>query len=176
MNASLPPRVQTAPEARPILEEGARILVHRLFISPGHNFFGHHGQPEGKHPLLEVDQVECVAGRGIRGDRFFDYRENYKGQITLFSMEVFDALRRELRLPDAQPGATRRNVFVSGADLNALIGVEFEIQGLRFEGVNECAPCYWMNSALGPNAEEWLKGRGGLRARILTSGVLRRKV
>lgn len=148
------------------------IVIHHLFISAGHNFFGHHGKPAGSHPSLEVDRIECVAGRGIRGDRFFDYRENYKGQITFFSMEVFDALRKELNLPDAQPGATRRNVFVSGVDLNVLIGVEFELQGVRFAGDSECAPCYWMNLALGPDAEAWLQGRGGLRARILTPGTL----
>jgi 3-methyladenine DNA glycosylase Tag len=33
-----------------------------------------------------------VTGRGIRGDCFFDYKENYKGQITFFSLEVFDQL------------------------------------------------------------------------------------
>jgi MOSC domain-containing protein YiiM len=150
------------------------IQVCQLFVSRGHNFFGHYGQPAGQNPVVEVDQAECVAGRGIRGDRFFDFKENYKGQITFFSREVFEALRRELNLPNAQPAATRRNVFVSGADLNTLIGAQFEIQGIRFEGVAECAPCSWMDSALGPGGEEWLKGRGGLRASILTDGVLRR--
>ena len=48
--------------------------VARLFISPGHNFFGHHDQPAGSHPIVEVDQIECVAGRGLKGDRFFDYK------------------------------------------------------------------------------------------------------
>ncbi len=24
--------------------------------------------------MLEVDEVECVAGKGLRGDRFFGYR------------------------------------------------------------------------------------------------------
>ena len=124
--------------------------------------------------MVELDQIECVAGRGIRGDRFFDFKENYKGQITFFSMEVFDRLRRELSLPQAQPAGTRRNVFIVGVDLNSLIGAEFEIQGLRFAGVEQCKPCHWMNSALGPGAEDWLQGRGGLRARILTDGVLQR--
>jgi len=150
------------------------IRVCQLFISRGHNFFGHHGQPAGENPVIEVDQVECVAGRGIRGDRFFDFKEDYEGQITFFSMDVFDALRRELNLPHAQPSATRRNAFVRGVDLNTLIGSPFEIQGVQFEGGAECSPCYWMNSALGAGAEAWLKGRGGLRARILTDGVLRR--
>jgi MOSC domain-containing protein YiiM len=151
------------------------IHVHHLFISPGHNFFGHHGGPAGEHPIMEVDSVECVAGKGLFGDRFFEHKKDYKGQITFFSMEVFDALRRELGLVSANPGATRRNVFVSGADLKALIRSEFEVQGVTFAGTEECAPCHWMNVALGPGAETWLKGRGGLRARILTDGMLRRE-
>lgn len=150
--------------------------LEHLFISPGHNFFGHHGQPAGEHPIVAVEQIECVAGRGIRGDRFFDYKENYKGQITFFAMEVLEALRREINLPSAQPQATRRNAFVRGADLNTLIGKQFEVQGVRFEGVEESKPCHWMNAALGPGAEEWLRGRAGLRCRILNDGILKREI
>jgi MOSC domain-containing protein YiiM len=151
------------------------IRVEHLYISPGHNFFGHHEKPPGTHPIVAVEQVECVAGRGLRGDRYFDYKKDYKGQITFFSMEVFEALRRELKLPDVQPQATRRNAFVRGLDLSALIGKQFEVQGVRFEGVEESKPCYWMNSALGPGAEEWLRGRAGLRCRILSDGKLNRE-
>jgi MOSC domain-containing protein YiiM len=147
--------------------------IEQLFLSPGHNFFGHQDQPAGGHVSMAVGLIECVAGRGIRGDRFFDYKENYKGQITFFALEVFDALRRELNLPEAQPQGTRRNVFVRGEDLNSLIGQEFAVQGVRFVGVEESKPCHWMNTALGPGAEEWLKGRAGLRCRILTDGFLR---
>jgi MOSC domain-containing protein YiiM len=150
------------------------ISVCQLFISPGHNFFDHHGQRAGRHPVIEVDRVQCRAGRGILGDRFLDHRENYKGQITFFSTEVLQALRLELDLPKAQPSTARRNVLVSGIDLCSLIGREFELQGIRFAGVEECKPCYWMDSALGPGAENWLRGRGGLRARILSDGILKR--
>ncbi len=149
------------------------IRIEQLFISPGHNFFGHHGQPAGAHPIVAASQLECVAGRGIRGDRFFDYQDNYKGQITFFALEVLEALRSELNLPAVQPQATRRNVFVRGADLSALIGNHFTVQGIRFEAVEESKPCYWMNSALGPGAEQWLRGRAGIRCRILKDGVLR---
>lgn len=151
------------------------LRVEHLFISPGHNFFGHHDQPAGEHPIVLADQIECVAGRGIRGDRFFDYKENYKGQITFFAMEVLEDLRDELNLPEAQPQATRRNAFIRGADLPALVGQQFAIQGVRFEGVEESRPCHWMNSALGPGAEEWLRGRAGLRCRILSDGILIRE-
>jgi len=148
--------------------------VCHLFLSPGHNFFGHHGQPAGRHPLVGVEQVECVAGRGIRGDRFFDHQPDYKGQITFFALEVVEALQRELGLAAARPELTRRNVFTRGADLNTLVGAEFELQGVRFAGTEECRPCHWMNDAFGDErVEAWLKGRGGLRARILTDGILR---
>ncbi|HEY5915282.1 MAG TPA: molybdenum cofactor biosysynthesis protein [Verrucomicrobiae bacterium] len=152
------------------------IRVCHLFVSPGHNFFGHHDRPAGQHPVLEREEIECVAGRGIRGDRFFGYQEDYKGQITFFASEVFAELRRELGLPDAHPSGTRRNVITSGAALNSLVGQEFEIQGIRFAGIEECRPCYWMNNAFRhEKAEMWLKGNGGLRARILTDGILRRQ-
>lgn len=151
------------------------IRVERLFLSPGHNYFGHHDRPPDEHRILEVDQVECVAGRGLRGDRFLDYRPDYKGQITFFAGEVFDQLRATLGLADADPAALRRNVLTRGVDLAAWIGQEFSLQGVRFVGTEECRPCYWMNHAFRHEAAEaWLKGRGGLRARILTHGTLRR--
>lgn len=149
------------------------IRVEHLFISPGHNFFGHHGQLAGEHPLVEVKAVECVAGKGLFGDRFFDFKDNYKGQITFFASEVFADVCRQVGVTGGSPGVTRRNVITSGVDLNTLIGKTFEVQGVQFEGVSECSPCYWMNGAIGPGAEAALHGRGGLRARILTDGVLR---
>jgi MOSC domain-containing protein YiiM len=151
----------------------ASISIKHLYISPGHNFFGHHGQPAGTNPLQESAAIECVAGRGVRGDRFFDYKEDYKGQITFFSSEVFERLCHELGFSGRSPGLTRRNVITLGADLILLIGERFSIQGIHFEGVCECKPCYWMDEAIGPGAEEALRGRGGLRARILASGFLR---
>jgi MOSC domain-containing protein YiiM len=147
--------------------------IEHLYVSPGHNYFGRHGGLAGAHPILEVKEIECVAGRGIRGDRFFDYPENHKGQITFFCMEVLEDLQTKLALPNALPSDPRRNVLVRGVDLPSLIGQEFEIQGVRFLGTEECSPCYWMDHALKPGAKDLLKGRGGLRARILTSGRLR---
>ena len=150
-----------------------QICVERLYISSGHNFVGHHGQPAGVHRIIECREIHCVAGRGIVGDRFFDHKENFKGQITFFASEVFEDVCRELGVRDQSPGALRRNVIASGVDLNSLIGEEFIIQGVRFAGVEECRPCYWMDQALAPGAEAAMRGRGGLRARILDDGTLR---
>ena len=71
------------------------------------------------------------------------------------------------------PALVRRNAITQGVDLNELIGQEFEIQGVRFRGTEECRPCYWMDRAIAPGAEQFLNGRGGLRALILSDGTLR---
>jgi len=149
------------------------ITIKHLFISPGHNFFGHYGQPAGEYPIVEVKEVRCLAGRGLEGDRYLDFKPDYKGQITFFADEVYDELCARLDVWDKPPSAFRRNVITRGIDLNTLIGVEFTIQGVRFLGTQESAPCSWQNQAFAPGAEEALKGRGGLRAKILTDGVLR---
>lgn len=149
-----------------------RVTIRQIFISPGHNYFGHHGRAPDDYPLEEVARIECVAGHGVRGDRFFDYKDNYKGQITFFSAEVFDGLRAQFPQVHKGPGVLRRNVIVSGVDLNALIGEDFELQGVRFHGTAHCRPCYWLDHAFAPGAEKALAGKGGLRARILTSGSL----
>lgn len=146
--------------------------IRQIFISAGHNYFGHHGRAPDDHPLIEVQQIECVAGHGIRGDRFYDYRDSYKGQITFFSLEVFERLAQHFGLRNKSPGAARRNVVVSGVELNDLIGEEFSIQGVSLRGTAHCQPCYWMDQAIAPGAEKFLEGNGGLRAKILSDGVI----
>lgn len=146
--------------------------IEQIFTSPGHNYSAHHGRPPDDYPLIEAEQVECVAGRGLRGDRFFDYAEDYKGQITFFSREVFGLLSAHFGLMKS-PGVLRRNVIVSGVDLMELIGADFELQGVHFRGTAHCKPCYWMNTAFAPGAEQFLAGRGGLRARILSDGPIK---
>ena len=148
------------------------MFIRQIFISAGHNYFGHHGKPPDDFPLVEVPRIDCVAGHGIRGDRFFDYKDNYKGQITFFSFEVFERLARHFGLTNKSAGALRRNVIVSGIDLNDLIGEEFSIQGVRLRGTSHCRPCYWLDQAFAPGTEDFLEGNGGLRAQILTDGAI----
>lgn len=148
------------------------MLVRQIFISPGHNFVGQYGSPPHDFPLLEVTEIECVAGRGLRGDRYFDFGKDYKGQITFFSAEVFEKLCANFGVNDRSSGVLRRNVIVSGIDLLSLIDRDFEIQGVRFRGTQHCAPCQWMNIAFAPGTEQFLKDNAGLRARILSDGII----
>ena len=150
----------------------ATVRVRGLCISPAHNYFGHHGKPAGQNGTIEVKRIECVAGRGIRGDRFFDYKNHYKGQVTFFAWETFQQIQRQLHIWKRPVTAFRRNVITKGVDLNSFIGRDFWVQGVHFLGAEECRPCYWMDEAFGPGAEEFLKGRGGLRAEILSDGFL----
>ncbi|MEQ9823160.1 MAG: molybdenum cofactor biosysynthesis protein [Puniceicoccaceae bacterium] len=150
-----------------------QMKVHHIYLSPRHNFVGRWGKGAAGQEMVEVEAVTCAAGRGLVGDRYFDHRPDYKGQITFFSMEVFAEMCRELALQWIRPSSVRRNVFVSGVDLNAFIGQTFEVQGLGFEGTESCAPCDWMELAVGEGARDFLEGRGGLRCRILSDGVLR---
>jgi MOSC domain-containing protein YiiM len=148
--------------------------IRHLFISPGHNFFGRHGQPAGTHPVHDLAAVRCVAGQGIEGDRFFGYRPDYGGQVTFFAWETVEAARREFAVPALSAGVFRRNIITEGLALPGLIGVRFTLGDVEFEGVGEAKPCYWMDQVVAPGAEVWLRGRGGLRARVLTGGELRR--
>jgi MOSC domain-containing protein YiiM len=109
----------------------------------------------------------------LRGDRFFNYREDYKGQVTFFAQETYRAICQGLGVSDKSLWVFRRNVITSGIDLDRLIGEEFCVQGVRFLGTEECRPCYWMDQAFAPGACDFLKGRGGLRAKILSNGILR---
>ena len=148
--------------------------MSHFLLSPGHDFFGRHGKGRLEHGVTDVDEMELVAGKGIRGDRFYDWKEDYKGQITFFEAEVWEAVKCEFSLPDLSPKAFRRNVVIRGVDLNTLIGKVFRIGQMTFRGAEEARPCYWMDEACAPGVEDFLKGKGGLRCRILEGGTLKK--
>lgn len=148
------------------------VEILHLLVSGGHNYRGRHGKGSLINHVEEFSSIECVAGRGIRGDRYFDYKEDFKGQITFFQEETRQAVKEHFGLASLQPSAFRRNVVIRGVVLKDLIGHRFTMQGLEFEGAEEAKPCYWMDEACAEGVEDFLKGRGGLRARIRVGGNL----
>jgi hypothetical protein len=123
------------------------------------------------------DSVELHAGRGIAGDRYFDGTGTFSAtgkdgqQLTLIEREVLDALHDEglsLSADDA-----RRNIVTRGVDLNALVGQEFQIGPARCIGRRLCEPCSHLQRLTGTALLRPMVHRGGLRADILTSGVVR---
>ena len=146
-----------------------------IWISAGNDFRGRHEKGRLDHGIRSVTEIECVAGLGLRGDRYFGYKPDFKGQVTFFDADAVQAVRDHFSQPDLSSSIFRRNLIVRGADLGAWVGKRFRFQGIDFEATEECKPCYWMDEAVAPGAEEFLKAnfRGGLRARILSDGMLR---
>jgi hypothetical protein len=127
---------------------------------------------EAGAPVASRETEEIEAGRGIVGDRYATgsgYWSDPKWpdqELTLVEAEVVDALAIEA-------GALRRNVVTRGVRLDDLIGRRFRIGDAVIEGVRPCDPCRHIESLTRPGIARELVGRGGLRARILTSGRLR---
>ena len=122
------------------------------------------------------DGVELLAGRGIAGDRYLDGTGTFSAserqgqQLTLIEGEVLDALRDDgLHLT---PADARRNIVTRGIELNALVGHEFEIGTARCVGRRLCEPCSHLQRLTGAALLRAMVHRGGLRADILTSGVV----
>jgi MOSC domain-containing protein YiiM len=150
-----------------------QVNVSHIFTSTGHDFKGRHGKQRENHGIAQHESVECVAGRGLVGDRYFDKERGHKGQITFFDASVARQAQATFEVESFSPSVFRRNVILDGVDLNGLVGRQFEIAGIQFEGTEHCTPCYWMDQALAAGTEDFLEGKGGLRARIVTSGTLR---
>ena len=83
-------------------------------------------------PLGTKDQLVCIAGVGIEGDRYalgtgsYSAKPEVGRQITLIENETLQALARDWDIT-LKPEDTRRNVVTEGAPLNHLVGRQFRI-------------------------------------------------
>ena len=147
----------------------------KIYISSGHDYWGKQGEGRMQSGIKEVPQIECVAGMGLRGDRYFGFRPDFKGQVTFFDAAVVEEIRLAFKLPKLPASVFRRNLIVEGVNLRDWLGKRFIFQGMEFEGSQECKPCHWMDRVIGEGAEAFLKTgfRGGLRAKIRSGGMLR---
>ena len=149
-----------------------KVKIEALYRSSGHSYKGRAGLGSLDYEIEECEEFELVAGSGIVGDRYFNHKPDFKGQITFFDWEVYERVKQEFNVPALHPSAFRRNALISGIDLNSLIGKRFTINGVEYSGSEEAAPCFWMNEACAEGVHEFLKGLGGLRCRIHNDGVL----
>ncbi len=134
--------------------------------------------PARREPMVSQDEVRVVPGKGIEGDRYFKGNATYSDrpgphrEVTLIEIEALDALEREYgyRL---QPDLSRRNMLVAGVPLNHLIDREFTVGDVRLRGLLLCEPCANLAETSGQtHIINHLMHRGGLRAEILTEGVI----
>jgi MOSC domain-containing protein YiiM len=125
-------------------------------------------------PTSPVAGVKAVPGRGLEGDRTFDRSRGDPGrELTLIEIEALEALKRETGI-ELAPGLSRRNVVTRGVRLNDLVGREFTVGAVKCRGIRLCQPCGHMEGLAGLHGvKDGLRDRGGLRAQILTEGVIR---
>jgi MOSC domain-containing protein YiiM len=118
--------------------------------------------------------ASLVPGKGIVGDRYFldANRPSPDCEVSFIESENIDAYNRAHpnRIEYWQP---RRNVLTQWVDLNALVGKVFHVGECAFEGIMPCEPCALFQKRTSPNALKWFLGKGGLRARILSQGMIR---
>jgi MOSC domain-containing protein YiiM len=139
-------------------------------------------------PLDIVAEVRAVPGRGLEGDRYFLGRGHYSARpsfggrdVTFIETETIEALERGVenaageRLGIKMTAAeTRRNIATVGVPLNHLVDRTFWVGTVQMRGTRLCEPCQYLEGLTGrPRLMNGLLHRGGLRAQILTEGVIR---
>ncbi len=154
------------------------VEVLHLLVSPGHAYFGRARDGAADVPTADADRIELVAGKGVVGDRFFGKAAHMDAAVTLLAVEALEDMAAELGAAPFDPLLPRRNVVLRGAELPPLLGEEFALEqhgGLvQFRGGRPAHPCAWMDKVLAPGAHAAMRGRGGLRCRVLASGALHR--
>lgn len=130
-----------------------------------------------KRPTQAVDQVQAIPGVGLTGDRYAQQQGTFSKpepdfELTLIEAEAIDAIKREYEIALA-PGDARRNLVTRDVPLNHLVGREFSIGEVRIRGIRLCEPCSHLQAVTNLPVIKSLRHRGGLRAQILTGGVIR---
>lgn len=138
-----------------------------------------HITEEATGPMKSVNAVRAVAGRGLEGDRYFlgkgtkSSKPGPDREVTLIEIESIEALERDYGVK-LSPGDARRNIVTRGVALNHLVGKEFRVGEAVLRGIRLCEPCQHLVQLTGQ--EKVLPGlvhRGGLRAQIVQSGLIR---
>ena len=147
-----------------------------------------HIAPTASAPMVTLAEARAVPGRGLEGDRYFLGTGHYSPrpsaggrEVTLIELEAVEALehgilnaageRLGIKITAAE---TRRNVATSGVPLNHLVDRTFWVGEVRMRGTRLCEPCTYLEDVVArPRLMSGLLHRGGLRARILTDGVIR---
>lgn len=133
--------------------------------------------PTAEAPMEARQRVPAVAGRGLEGDRYshgagtFSTGGGAGRALTLVELSAIDELRRSGVQLDAVDA--RRNLVVSGIDLDGLIGRRFRVGEVECFGSRRCEPCAHLERLTEQGVLRGLVHRGGLRADLLTDGEIR---
>ena len=121
-----------------------------------------------------LSSVEAVAGTGLVGDRYYAEKNRRAPdyQVTLIELENIEAFTEATGLA-LTPNMPRRNIVTRGVRLNDLLDKRFKVGEAVFEGLDLCEPCSLFAKRTYREVLKSFAGRGGLRARIVSSGEVR---
>jgi MOSC domain-containing protein YiiM len=149
------------------------VEIVALLASPEHRYGGRPGEVVPAQGTDRRSELTVRAGFGILGDRYAGKPAHRDAAVTVLAVESLEALAAELGVPPFDPLLARRNVVLRGADVEALRGRTFTLGGVTLLGGRAANPCRWMDVVLAPGAHRGMRGRGGVRCRPLSDGVLR---
>ena len=129
-------------------------------------------RPRRREPLVAVTDAEAVADLGLRGDHRMTKTPGSGRQVTFISREFVSQIEQHLGKSDLDPAVLRRNIVVSGINLNSLRRQRFWLGEALFEATQLCHPCARMEAELGPGGVVAMMGYGGLCAKVLQTGQI----
>jgi MOSC domain-containing protein YiiM len=128
---------------------------------------------------LAVEAVQLKAGKGIVGDRFFGHSKKSPGRnLTLVEVEAIEGFTANYG-QGIELNATRRNFVTRDIRLNELVGKTFSIGDVLCRGIELCEPCRVLarqlphESLTQAQVTRAFINKGGLRAEVLSDGVVR---
>jgi hypothetical protein len=136
--------------------------------------------PARGEPTEVVEYIHVIPGKGIEGDRYFyqpgtsDFKYKPDCELTLIEIEAIEALYHEDGI-QITPDQTRRNIITRGVSLNNLLGSYFTIGKIQVLGIRLCEPCEYLANRTDPRVLKSMTHRGGLRAQIITDGIIHLK-
>jgi MOSC domain-containing protein YiiM len=117
-----------------------------------------------------VESTMAIEDQGLEGDHRMTKTPGSARQVTLISREFIEAICRHTGHSSIDPALLRRNLVISGMNMNLLRHQRLQIGEAVLETTALCHPCTRMNEALGPGGAAAMFGYGGLCARIIQSG------
>lgn len=134
---------------------------------------------ESRGRVLEMEEAELEAGKGILGDRYHSKAEQLLGEgksvpdnhISLVAKEELEAFLMT-HDSDLGFGDFRRSIITSGIDLNSLVGKKFKVGDAVCYGSELCEPCAYLASSVHRAVLPGLVHKGGLRATVISGGTI----